>query len=432
MSAPKHPSQRPGRPAKPVDGTASAQARLGAQLRELRKQRDVTLIALGEMTGYSWQHLGAVERGTVVPSDTVVAACDRALHAGGRLVALHPAVIAEQAAHRHERTTARRNAAPPRDTDTDWPRLAALAGRQARVTPQVMDELEDITDRQRVLYHDLSSAQMLVPVEAHLGLLMALLESHQCDPIHRRLAQAAGEAAGFAAWIHFDLGDPHRMELLYAAAGDLLDESGDTALWSYVTGYRALTLEAAGLGTQALRCADQARHWAPRSLSRTSRAWLAAISASAAALVETRRGDVLPLLDDARDQLDDAAGREAWMYDFDHSSLAGHRGQCQLRLGNPQAAITAYTEGLELLPPGRERRGAQLAAGLAQAHLTNGDVTAACHWAMTALDAFAKRAAASGFRRVLGIRDQLRQTGHGDEAAEIDERVDTLLRDADA
>jgi hypothetical protein len=35
-------------------------------------QHGLTLQNLAELTGYSWQHLGAVERGQVVPSENLI------------------------------------------------------------------------------------------------------------------------------------------------------------------------------------------------------------------------------------------------------------------------------------------------------------------------------------------------------------------------
>jgi hypothetical protein len=69
----------------------------------------------------------------------------------------------------------------------------------------VIEDLEQITDRQRVLYHERSSAEILVSVEAHLGLLASLLRGSQPEPVRHRIASAAAEAAGFAAWLLFDL-----------------------------------------------------------------------------------------------------------------------------------------------------------------------------------------------------------------------------------
>jgi transcriptional regulator with XRE-family HTH domain len=423
-------SNRPGRPAKSVDGSASALAQLGDRLRRLRQERGLTLMALGDQTGYSWQHLGAVERGQVAPSESVVCACDRALVAGGDLVALFPAVVTEQAAQRHEREAARHAVTPVPGPDVDWTRLGALATQRSPVSTGVMDELEQITDLQRRLYHELSSRQILVPVEAHLGLLLGLLEGRQPDTVRRRLAVAAGEAAGFAAWIWFDLGDLHKMSLLYRMAGDLLSDAGDRGLWSYVMGYRALTHEASGLGPEAVEYADAALHRAPTSTSHVTRSWLCAVGASAAALVDSRRDSVPELIGQARDHLDAAAGREAWMYAFDHTALAAHRGQCHLRLGRPADAIIAFGEGIAELPAGHDRRGAQLAIGLAQAHLDAGDPETALVRTNAALDVFAARGSASGLRRVRRMRDRFRDAGHRAAAEEIDGRVRAYLEGA--
>ena len=104
----------------------------------------------------------------------------------------------------------------------------------------VVEDLEQITDRQRVLYHELSSAEMLVSIEAHLGLLASMLRASQPEPVRHRIASAAVEAAGFAAWLWFDLGDQFKMGALYEMTASVLQEAGNPALGCYVTGYKAL------------------------------------------------------------------------------------------------------------------------------------------------------------------------------------------------
>lgn len=71
--------RRPGRPPKATDPASSAAAALGTELRRLRIDRGLTRGQLGRLVGYSGQHLGAVERGTAVPSEVVVLACDAAV-----------------------------------------------------------------------------------------------------------------------------------------------------------------------------------------------------------------------------------------------------------------------------------------------------------------------------------------------------------------
>ena len=287
-AGPRQPSRGPGRPPKPQGDSSSALARLGGLVRCLRGERGLTLMSLGELTGYSWQHLGAVERGQVVPSEAVVVACERALAAGGQLAALFPAVVREQASHRHSREAARRGDAMRTDLDVEWARLGAAARRPSAVSVPVVEELEQITDRQRVLYHELSSAEILVSVEAHLSLLVSLMRGTQPEPLRHRIASAAVEAAGFAAWLWFDLGDQFKMGALYDMAGDLFAEAGNPALAAYVTGYRALAAEAWGLGREAVHQAEAARNRAPAGTSQLARSWLSAVGANTLALTGDR------------------------------------------------------------------------------------------------------------------------------------------------
>jgi len=101
-------SERRGRPPKPLDPEASSAARLGAELRALRAERGLTLEALGRLVGFSPQHISEVERARTPPSHPFTAACDRALEADGRLLALLPAAAQEREQQRRERTAARR------------------------------------------------------------------------------------------------------------------------------------------------------------------------------------------------------------------------------------------------------------------------------------------------------------------------------------
>jgi len=391
-------------------------------MRQLRADRGVTLMTLGGMTGYSWQHIGAVERGQVAPSEELVVACERVLAAGGRLVALFPAVVREQARLRHEREAARRDNTTRIDGDIDWCRIAASAQRPSMVSAAMVEELEQITDRQRILYHELSSAEMLISVEAHLSLLISLMRGSQNAPVRHRIASAAVEAAGFAAWLWFDLGDLFKTNKLYELAGSLLGESGNPALGSYITGYRALAADGSGMCREAIGHAESARSRAPAKLSRLTFSWLAAIGACAVALDGDRR-DALELAGQARDYLDTANGREEWMYDFDRSSLAVYLGLCHVRLGQPREAVAAYSVGLGGLPPGCDRRAAYLAAGLAEACLLGRELDAAVHHADFALEVFARRASAAGLKRVQSFRDQLVAAGYRKTARELDQRV---------
>lgn len=437
VDQPASEKRRPGRPLKIVDPASSAAAALGAELRRLRIDRSLTLGQLGRLVGYSGQHLGAIERGTTVPSEVVVTACDVAVMANGRLIAMLPMVIREQAQVRHQHEAARRPARPTdlveararqvcEQDELDWARLADATRRPSRLSTAVMDDLELITDRQRRLYHELSSAEMMVHVRAHVGLLVSLLDSPQPDALRHRVASAAAEAAGFAAWLWYDLGDLYTMSHCYRQASSAAAESTNIGLRSYILGYRGLVARAQGRPELALEFFDEARDTAQRSVSDSTRSWLTVMAADALARLG-RGSEALTALDVARSVL---AGRDSrrdeWMYDFDEGSLAVHAGTCLLTVDRPESAGEAFTEALRLLPATCERRGAEIQMGLAAARLMSGEVEEAQRLALASLETFAARGSVAGLHRVRELRGTFRDKGHLSAAGAIDEQVRAL------
>ncbi|MER5323249.1 helix-turn-helix domain-containing protein [Streptosporangium roseum] len=396
-----------GRPAKALDPGMSLLAALGAKMRELRKGRSLTLMELGELTGYSWQHLGAVERGSVAPSESVIVACDTALGAGGGLNRMLPGVIREQAHLRHSSEAARRSGTETPGADVDWGRLSACGKHASGVTSAVVDDIEMITMYQRRLYHELTSTQMLVPVDGHLGLLLSLLETPAPDRLRRRIVSAAGEAAGFSAWIWFDLGDHFKMGRRYGIAMDALAEGDDRGLRSYVSAYQAVTTDAAGQAGEAVRHASAALDMADRSVTRVTRSWLHAVNATACAHAGDSR-TALSQLGQAHGALEEAGDeRDEWMYDFDHERLLGYEGNCLLELGRYTQAARSFEHALSGVPATCVRRRAELTVDLAQARLGEGETAEAVRLAREAITVFAQRGSASGMSRVRRLRDRM-------------------------
>jgi len=419
-------------------------AALGVELRLLRRQRELTLHELAELVGYSHQHLGAVERAQVVPSEAVMAACDRALTGNGRLVTMLAAVIREQAhvRQRNQQTRrARRTASgnqprtpqsvPPEGladgSDVDWERLADAGRRASPVTQAAVEDLEQITDRQRRLYHDLASAEMLTHVQAQLGLLDALLGNQPTGPLRHRIASAAAEAAGFAAWLWFDLGDWFSTQRNYRHATQAVGEAGDTGLGSYLQGYQALIATQTNSPRAAAEHLAYAVDTAPRSLSGTTRSWLAILNAEAMAHIGQTKAASRAIVE-AQELLTQPRpdGADPWMYDFDQGSLAAHSGRCHLALEQPMRAIEAFTEALRLLPPGCDRRKARIQLGLARAHLSGGDADEALRQASAALSTFAHRGSTAGLRGVHHVRDTFLEAGLPTQARALDEQARSL------
>ncbi|MCA1678451.1 MAG: helix-turn-helix domain-containing protein, partial [Actinobacteria bacterium] len=99
-----------GRPPSPLDPSASAAARLGAELRGLRAAHGLTLAGLSVRVGYSGQYISQIEHGRTAPSEAFVQACDIELGADGALLELLPAVVLERARQRSADSAARRRA----------------------------------------------------------------------------------------------------------------------------------------------------------------------------------------------------------------------------------------------------------------------------------------------------------------------------------
>jgi tetratricopeptide (TPR) repeat protein len=425
--------RRPGRPPKALDPSASAAAALGAELRRLRHGRSLTLVRLAEMTEYSPQHLGAIERGCAVPSETIVARADAALGACGGLLGLLPEVIREQAHIRHRNGAARRpvpaaeGQPPSTEEHLAWERLAHAGQRVSRVTPSILQDLELISDRQRSLYHELSSAEMLAQVETHHALLTGFLQSSAPDALRRRIASAAAEAAGFTAWLWFDLGDAFRMRCFYRQANDALAEARDPSLAVYIKGFEAMAAGESGKRDLAVALLAEACDRAPRSLPAITKSWLDALNAKALARIGERRRALASL--DRAQRFHDAGrddGKDPWMFDFDYSSLAGYSGSCYLALGQDRAAATAFEKALVRLPKSCDRRRAMNQVGLARARLGTDDIEDARELACAALATFVGRGSVAGVRRVRRFRNALRETGHTVAALALDEQARAL------
>jgi tetratricopeptide (TPR) repeat protein len=253
-----------------------------------------------------------------------------------------------------------------------------------------VEDLELITDRQRRLYHHLSSAEMLACVHGHLGVLTAFLGYHQPTALRHRIASAAAEAAGFAAWLWFDLGDAFRADQSYRHAHAAVAEATDRGLGAYIKGYQGIVAAQRTGADAALVHLDEACATAPRFLSKITRAWLTVLTAEALAHTG-QRAAALTAIGHSRTLLDSAPLDESdpWMF---------------------AATITV---------------------GLAHARLASGELEEAQRMAAAALAVFAERGSVAGLHQVRAIRDAFRAAGHHAAASALDEQARAVWGAAD-
>ncbi|MGH3831057.1 MAG: hypothetical protein ACRDRS_11515, partial [Pseudonocardiaceae bacterium] len=130
----------------------------------------------------------------------------------------------------------------------------------------------------------------------------ATVDSAAPDSLRHRVASAASEAAGFAAWLWYDLGDQYTMSHCYRQAGLAADESSNAGLRAYILGYQGLVARAQGQPESALGLFDQACQTVERSAADSTRSWLTVLAADALARVGRPR-EALAALDTARSLL---------------------------------------------------------------------------------------------------------------------------------
>jgi hypothetical protein len=301
--------------------------------------------------------------------------------------------------------------------------VSVSGGIRPQLSARNVDELESVTEAHRRLYQTLPSGTLWSAVDGHLRLLVALTQDPQPERVHRRVAALGGEAAGLLAWLAFDLGDEHARERLYDLALSLTAESGDAALDAYVRAFRSQVRQTEGRPREALTLASHAA--AIAGASRTGRvpAWLRTRHALALAEVRDEKACLIVLA-----KAEDALGQgepgsdPAWMYAFDHERLTAARGDCLLRLNQPEGAERAYREALDDLGDGSTRHRAELLAGIAAAVLRQRRIDEACVLARDSLDVLGDQSPL-GVARVRRLRRDL-DDWHDDPAVvALDERL---------
>jgi transcriptional regulator with XRE-family HTH domain len=283
--------------ARTLDPGASMAACLGALLRHLRTLRGLTQAGLGAAAGFDGSYVGAVERAVVRPSRDLVERCDRALGAGGVLLALWPPAEQEWRAR-----SGRGRPGRPGSDDGSGPATDRAAADPGRLDDEAGAVVEAMELARRVEACDVGPATVngieravqrlartasgtppegLIPaVRAQRGYVGRLLAGRLTLGRRRRLLVAAGRLSLELARLHFEAGEREAAEANRDAALRLARQAGDLELaagavealaaWALADGrFRdALELARAGqdlappAGLAALRLAlDEAEAW---------------------------------------------------------------------------------------------------------------------------------------------------------------------------
>jgi transcriptional regulator with XRE-family HTH domain len=259
--------------ARTFDPARSFAACLGVLLRRLRTLSGLTQAGLGRLAGYDGSYVGATERAAVRPSRDLIERCDRALQAGGALLALWPLADREWATPGTRDPTllpTAAAAAPPAPPGpgpaavpiADPGRGPGVAGPSADPGPEgwagpgagavveamelarraeasevgaaALAGIERVVARLRRAATATPPRELIPAVRAQLRYVGVLLEARLTLGRHRRLLVAVGWLSLLLARLHFDAGDREAAEAGRDAALRLARQAGhaELAAWA--------------------------------------------------------------------------------------------------------------------------------------------------------------------------------------------------------
>jgi tetratricopeptide (TPR) repeat protein len=308
-----------------------------------------------------------------------------------------------------------------------WQRLSAALRQPSRVDRQTVSELEHITISLEGLESQVSPRALLGPVAGHLNTLASLLQGSPRAALHRQLSSIAGETAGLAGWLAFDMEDRRAAAAYFRAGIEAAQEANDRALGAYLVGsscvqptYRERPM------ARLRRLQGQTFGFQTFDANPSTRAWLITLEAEAHALAGNERAALIAL--DAADTAigsaaDEDSSRRPRAAFFSPARLGGERGVALARLQRPQAAQQVLESALASLDPEVIKTRPRLMAALATAHVRQGNIDEACRLGAEALDLAARQQVAPNLQDVRRLRLDLEPWRKTQAVKELDEQL---------
>jgi transcriptional regulator with XRE-family HTH domain len=244
------------------DPAPPAVAGLGAALRRLRTLEGLTQAGLGRRTGYHGSYIGAVERGVVRPSRTMVERCDQALQADGELLLTWARPPAAGFAEPGHRPTAASAGAGPGRAGFEAVEVARRA-EASELGPGALAGVERTVARLRDAADGTPPGELLPAVLAQLRYVGRLLDRRPTLTQHRQLLAAAGWLSVLLARLFFEAGEREAAEASRDAAFRLARLAGHAELAAWSVEALAMWALADGRFRDALELARDGQDLAP-------------------------------------------------------------------------------------------------------------------------------------------------------------------------
>jgi transcriptional regulator with XRE-family HTH domain len=308
-------------------------------------------------------------------------------------------------------------------------RLALAIRRPSHLDVQTVEHLEEITHGHRELYHRLGPFELLGEINGHLRTLVLLLTDAKSMKLRRRVASMAGETAGHAAWLSFDIQHRRAVGRYYKIADAAMQQAGDPALLAYIRGFRSTVRRSEGVPKGALLLAQGANDLAAKSATSTTSSWLKGLEAQALATIGNAK-DCFTALKRSESALERSRPEEdpAWMYRFDRGRFEVLAGSCYRRLGKAKAAERTLEAALVSLGPScSARRRSEVLLELAYVEVQRRDIERACTFASQSLAGVLQVGSVAGVQDVRQFRTHLDPWRDSRAVAGLEERLAAIL-----
>ncbi|GAA1080162.1 helix-turn-helix domain-containing protein [Nocardiopsis composta] len=309
---------------------------------------------------------------------------------------------------------------------TSAQRRGDTAAADSEIHEQTAVTLRAITGGQRRLDASSPARDLARGAVAHVELAGRTLKRAQGTPFAADVAAAASEAAGFAAWLHADMGDAGSARAFYRASVDRARRAGQRLLDVYMLGSLAAFEIDADDPALGLSLAHEAGRRLSPGAHPTATAWLACVRALGHAGMGAgdEADQEIALAEQAVNRSDNAEPPWPWVFAFDHAKVAGYRALAAVRLHRPHQARAAFAEAFTGTRPG-PKQSAILQVELAKAHADAGDGDEALRLAADALAVGVRLQSERVVDRVRGFRRAYRVRGPG--ADRLDDQLTAAL-----
>jgi len=255
----------------------------------------------------------------------------------------------------------------PATVGNEHERVASVLSRSSRVDAQTIEHIEAVLWHCRRQDHALGPQAVLTTVLAQRDLTRALLPD--CPAALRpQMLSALSEASRQAGWLSFDLKQFDHAGYYYEDARALAHEAENTGLGAFVLCQMSQLATSQGKSRIGIDHAVAAGQWADRTDDLRLRAFTADVAARAYA-ADGQRDACLTALDTAQTVLTTVDNRTPSYTTYDeaiHSSICG---ECHLKLGEAEPAVSYAQQSLKLLDRSRARSVALTIVDLSEAYV---------------------------------------------------------------